>query len=75
MDLASHFRVIAQNWLRILIIAAVLGAVIFLASSLQSDTYQAKEKLNVTPGIIPQGGSEADAATFAAQTFAQYVDT
>ena len=75
MDLASHFRVIAQNWLRILIIAAVLATVIFLASSFQSDTYQATEKLNVTPGVIPNGGSEADAATFAAQTFAQYVDT
>ncbi len=75
MDLASHFRVIAQNWLRILIIAAVLGAVIFLASSLQSDAYQAKETLTVTPGIVAPGQSEAEAATFAAQTFAKYVGT
>lgn len=75
MDLASHFRVIAQNWLRILIIAAILGAVIFLASSLQSDAYEAKETLTVTPGVVAPGQSEAEAATFAAQTFAKYVDT
>ena len=75
MDLASHFRVIAQNWLRILVIAAVLGAVIFLASSLQSDTFQAKETLTVTPGVVVSGQSEAEAATFAAQTFAKYVGT
>ena len=75
MDLASHFRVIAQNWLRILIIAAILGAVIFLASSLRSDTYEARETLTITPGVVAQGLSEAEAATFAAQTFAKYVET
>ena len=75
MDLASHFRVIAQNWLRILIIAAILAAVIFLASSLQSDSYEAKETLTVTPGVVAPGQSEAEAATFAAQTFAKYVAT
>jgi capsular exopolysaccharide family len=74
MDLASHFRVIAQNWLRILIISAVLGAVIFLASSLQSETYQASETLAVKPGNLNNGQTEAEAATFLAQTYAKYVD-
>ncbi len=75
MDLASHFRVIAQNWLRILIISAVLGAVVFLASSLQSDEYQAKATLKAKPGTVLPGQSEAEAATFAAQTYAKYVGT
>ncbi len=75
MDLASHFRVIAQNWLRILAIAAMLAAVIFLASSLQSETFQAKETLTAKPGEVVPGESNADAASFAAQTFAKYVET
>ncbi len=75
MDLASHFRVIAQNWLRILIISAVLGAVVFLGSSLQSDEYQAKATLKAKPGTILPGQPESEAATFAAQSYAKYVDT
>ena len=74
MDLASHFRVIAQNWLRILIISAVIGAVIFLASSLQSNTYKATETLSVTPATVSGGQTEAEAATFRAQTYAKFVD-
>src|SRR6478736_1764898 len=75
MDLASHFRVIAQNWVRILIISAIIGGVVFLASSLQADEYQAKATLTAKPGNIISGQSEAEAATFAAQTYAKYVDT
>lgn len=75
MDLASHFRVIAQNWLRILIISAIIGAVIFLTSSLQSNTYEASETLAVKPGNLSGGQSQAEAATFLAQTYAKYVDT
>ena len=74
MDLASHFRVIAQNWLRILIISAVIGAVIFLASSLQSDTFESKETLVVTPGTTLGNQTEAEAATFKAQTYAKYAE-
>jgi len=75
MDLASHFRVIAQNWLRILIISVVIGVVVFLASSFQADQYQATATLTAKPGSIINGQSEAEAATFAAQTYAKYVDT
>lgn len=74
MDLASHFRVIAQNWLRILIISAVLAAVVFLASGLRSDTYQAQATLAVKPGNLTGGQTEAEAATFLSQTYAKYTE-
>ena len=74
MDLASHFRVIAQNWLRILIISAVLAAVVFLASGLRSDMYQAQATLAVKPGNLTGGQTEAEAATFLSQTYAKYTE-
>src|SRR3954447_14975239 len=74
MDLATHFRVIAQNWLRILVISLVLAAVVFLASSFRSDVYQATETLSIRAGQTG-GQTEQDAATFAAQVYAKYVDT
>ena len=74
MDLATHFRVIAQNWLRILVISLVLAAVVFLASSLRSDVYQATETLSIRAGQTG-GQTEQEAATFAAQVYAKYVET
>src|SRR6476646_6434393 len=74
MDLATHFRVIAQNWLRILVISLVLAAVVFLASSFRSDVYQATETLSIRAGQTG-GQTEQDAATFAAQVYAKYVGT
>ncbi len=73
MDLAAHFRVIAHNWLRIVIISAVLAAVVFLASSFQSDTYAASETLSVRPGQVQGNNSLQEQGAFLAQTFAQYV--
>ena len=74
MDLATHFRVIAQNWLRILVISLVLAAVVFLASSFRADVYQATETLSIRAGQTG-GQTEQEAATFAAQVYAKYVDT
>ncbi len=74
MDLAAHFRVIAQNWLRILIISAALAVAVFIGSGLQSDSFQAKETLAVRAASIDPGDSEKDAASFLAQTYAKYVD-
>jgi capsular exopolysaccharide synthesis family protein len=74
MDLATHFRVIAQNWLRILVISLVLAAVVFLASSFRSDVYQATETLSLRAGQTG-GQTEQEAATFAAQVYAKYVET
>ena len=45
MDLATHFRVIAQNWLRILVISLVLAAVVFSPSF--RSTYRATETLSI----------------------------
>ncbi len=73
MDLAAHFRVIAHNWLRIVIISAVLAAVVFLASSFQSDTYAASETLSLRPGQVQGNNSLQEQGAFLAQTFAQYV--
>lgn len=75
MDLAAHFRIIGQNWVRILVISVVLAAVVFLGSSTQSAQYQAKELLIVTPGQITGGQSQAQAAGFLAQTYAKFADT
>ncbi len=47
MDLAAHFRVIAENWLRIVVISAVIAVAVFLASGLRADTYEAKDVLTV----------------------------
>src|SRR6478609_5541335 len=74
MDLATHFRVIAQDWLRILVISLVLAAVVFLASSFRADVYQATETLSIRAGQTG-GQTEQEAATFAAQVYAKYVET
>ncbi len=74
MDLATHFRVIAQNWLRILLISLVVAVVVFVASGLRSDTYEATAVLTVKPGTV-SAQTEQDAANFLAQTYAKYVDT
>ncbi|MGZ4794523.1 MAG: polysaccharide biosynthesis tyrosine autokinase [Acidimicrobiia bacterium] len=75
MDLATHFRVIAQNWLRILLISIVLAIVVFLGSSLRADTFQAKQTISFTPGSVEGGQTEQQAASFLAQSYAKFVDT
>ncbi len=76
MDLAAHFRVIAQNWLRILLISIGIAILVFAASTVQSAKYQAKELLVVTPGAATSGGETlAQASSFLAQNFAEYAKT
>jgi succinoglycan biosynthesis transport protein ExoP len=75
MDLATHFRVIAQNWLRILLISLAIAAVVFLVSGLRENTYQATATVSFSPGDIVGGQTTQDAASFLAQTYAAYVDT
>lgn len=76
MDLAAHFRVIAQNWVRILLISIGIAILVFAASTVQSKKYQAKELLVVTPGSATSGGETlAQASSFLAQTYARYADT
>ena len=72
MDLAAHFRVIAQNWVRIVVVSIVIAIAVFLGSSAQTKKYQATALLTVNPGAITGGQSQAQAAQFLAQTYAQY---
>src|SRR4051794_17627884 len=76
MDLAAHFRVIAQNWLRILLISIGIAILVFAASTVQSKKYQAKELLVVTPGAATSGGETlTQASSFLAQNYAKYAAT
>ncbi len=76
MDLAAHFRVIAQNWLRILLISVGIAVLVFAASTVQSKEYQAKAQLEVVPGNAATNGQTlADASTYLAQNYAQYAKT
>ena len=76
MDLAAHFRVIAQNWLRILLISVGIAVLVFAASTVQSKKYQAKELLVVTPGGATTGGETlAQASSYLAQNYAKYANT
>jgi capsular exopolysaccharide synthesis family protein len=76
MDLAAHFRVIAQNWLRILLISIGIAALVFAWSTVQTKKYEAETVLVVTPGGATTGGETlADASAFLAQTYAKYADT
>lgn len=75
MDLATHFRVIAQNWLRILLISLAIAAVVFLVSDLRANTYEATATVSFSPSGASGDQSTQEAATFLAQTYAQYVDT
>lgn len=75
MDLAAHFRIIAQSWMRIVVISILIATVVLLASATRPKQYQAKEVLVVTPGQVTGGQSQAQAAVFLAQSYARYADT
>src|SRR4051812_43316948 len=76
MDLAAHFRVIAQNWLRILLISLGIAILVFAVSTVQSKKYEAKELLVVIPGNSASGGqTQAQASAYLAQNYAQYAKT
>ncbi|HEY3725265.1 MAG TPA: polysaccharide biosynthesis tyrosine autokinase [Acidimicrobiia bacterium] len=76
MDLAAHFRVIAQNWLRILLISLGIAVLVFAASTVQSKKYEAKTRLEVIPGNAASNGQTlADASTYLAQNYAEYANT
>jgi capsular exopolysaccharide synthesis family protein len=75
MDLAAHFRVIAQNWLRILLISIGIAVLVFAASTVQAKKYEAKELLVVTPGTTSGGETLTQASSFLAQNYAKYAVT
>lgn len=76
MDLADHFRVIAANWWRILLVTVLVGAGVFTFSSRQEKVYEAKVLLNlaVRQTIQFENVSESQLA-FRAGIFAQTLET
>jgi Mrp family chromosome partitioning ATPase len=75
MDLAAHFRVIAQNWVRILLVSIGIAVLVFAASTVQSKKYQAKALMVVTPGSTTAGETLSQASSFLAQNYAEYAET
>ena len=61
MDLVDHFRTIAANWWRILLISAIVGAGVYGWSTSQDPTYVAVHLVNLTPEI--DRGASIDANT------------
>ncbi len=71
MSLADHLRVIATNWWRILIIAAVCGGLTYFYSHGQPKSYESSTLLSVagTPGTN-DANVPSDALLFRAQYYA-----
>ncbi len=76
MDLADHFRTIAANWWRILLIAALIGVGVFVFSYNQPNTYQAFTLINVTPNeLVAQGNVNTETLSFKVAAFEQILKT
>ena len=75
MDLAAHFRIILRSWKRILIVAVIVGVLVFLYSNRSPRVYRATELLAVTPSDTGAGQSNAQQANYLAQSYALLVDT
>jgi capsular exopolysaccharide synthesis family protein len=75
VDLGDHFRVIAQNWWRILVASALIAGGVYLLSGRRADVYEASSKLSVTAGN-PAAGSDARGQTvFLTETDAERAGT
>ncbi len=61
MDLADHFRTIAANWWRILLISTIVGAGVYGWSTSQDPTYVGMQLINLTPEV--DQGQGIDQAT------------
>ncbi|MEY3362085.1 MAG: hypothetical protein RL531_1804 [Actinomycetota bacterium] len=75
MDLAAHFRIILRSWKRILLVAVLVGVLVFLYTNRSPRVYRASELLAVTPSDTGAGQSNADQANYLAQSYALLVDT
>lgn len=71
MDLAGHFRIILQNWWRILVISLVIAVAVFAYSASQPNVYSAGSVLQVNVGSVNTGDSPLTVTTFYAQTYAE----
>jgi len=75
MDLADHFRVIAHNWWRILIVAALVAMSVYYVSNHQAKVYSAEAQLSVTAAQQGSFPVSRDDVLFLADTYAQRATT
>jgi capsular exopolysaccharide synthesis family protein len=75
VDLAEHFRVIAHNWWRILVVAALVAAAVYYLSGRRDDVYDASTQLNVTVGNSAGSQTIREETVFLTQTYAQRATT
>src|SRR5437870_13804833 len=72
MDLADHFRIIAHNWWRIVLVSLLIAGAVYGFSSLRTEEFSASTLLNVTAGRTDQSATAAkDATVFLAATYAE----
>jgi capsular exopolysaccharide synthesis family protein len=72
MDLADHFRVIAHNWWRVLLVAVLVAGSVYYLSSAQDDVYEASTTMSVSSGLASSGSvSPKDQSVFLALTYAE----
>jgi succinoglycan biosynthesis transport protein ExoP len=72
MDLAEHFRAIARNWWRILLVAVFVAGVTYGVSHVLKSVYESNTVLSVTAGGAQNGTVSAkDQTPFLASTYAQ----
>ena len=71
MDLVEHFRVIAQNWWRVLIVAVLAAGGVYLWSSHRNSVYESNTVMSVTPAHSDVNISTKDNTLFLAATYAQ----
>lgn len=75
MDLADHFRVIAHNWWRILIVGLLVAASVYVMSKRQAKVYVATAQLSVTAAQQGSFPVARDDVVFLADTYAQRATT
>jgi polysaccharide biosynthesis transport protein len=76
VDLADHFRVIARNLPRVLLVSVVAAAIVYFLSARRDDVYRAETFLNVQAGrAVTSGSPTQDDTVFLAETYAQLATT
>jgi capsular exopolysaccharide synthesis family protein len=75
VDLTDHLRVIARNWWRILIIAALVGGGVYALSKQRAKVYEGSALLSVTAGRTSDAASVPGQTVFLTQTYAENATT
>jgi len=75
MDLVGHFRAIARNWWRILIVSAVVAGAVYVLDGQRADVFQASTFLRVEPGRAQDALPSQDDAVFLAATYSELAGT